>query len=328
MPDKPLPLVDLHHHLDGSVRLQTILEVGLQYDLPLPAKTLIDLKPFVQVTGPQPGVMAFIEKFKWMTGILVNYDICRRIARENVEDAWTQGITYIELRFSPWFMAEAHTLDPTHVTEAVLQGIREGSQTTGVKANAIGILSRHYGPEIAMQELKCLLTFKNQLIGLDLAGDEAHFPGDWFVEHFKIARDAGWNITVHAGEAAGASSIWQAILGLGAQRIGHGVRAIDDLTLMEYMAKKGISIEVNLTSNVQTSTVPSYAGHPAKQFLEQGIPISLNTDDPGISGIDLPYEYAVAAPAAGFTQDQIIQLKRNAIQTAFLSTQDKLTLLA
>jgi len=119
-----LPLVELHRHLDGSIRLSTILDLGLQHNLPLPARTLEGLRPYVQVSTPQPGVMAFIEKFEWMTGVLVNYDACRRVAYENVEDAFKEGIDYIELRYSPWFMAEAHHLRPEGVVEAVTDGIR------------------------------------------------------------------------------------------------------------------------------------------------------------------------------------------------------------
>jgi len=171
------PLIDLHRHLDGSVRLETILEVGLQYGLPLPATTLEGLRPFVQVSEPKPGVMAFIEKFEWMTGILVNEAVCRRVAREAVEDAAAEGIDYIELRYSPWFMAQAHHLDPRAVVEAVTDGVHAAESVLEIKANQIGILSRHFGPEIAWQELECLLASRDEFVGLDLAGDEAHFPG-------------------------------------------------------------------------------------------------------------------------------------------------------
>lgn len=321
--DPTLPLIDLHHHLDGSVRLETILDLGLKHDLPLPALTLEGLRPFVQVTGQQPGVMAFIEKFKWMTGILVDYDACRRVAFENVEDAAREGLTYIELRYSPWFMAEAHGLDPQGVVEAVTDGIRAGERQFGICANQIGILSRHYGPQVARQELDALLQCRDEIAALDLAGDEANFKGDLFLEHFKLAREAGWHITIHAGESDGASSIWQAIRELGAERIGHAVRAVDDPVLLDYLAEHRIGVECNLTSNVQTSTVADYASHPMRVFLEKGILATLNTDDPGISAIDLHYEYNVAAPAAGLTSEMIRQAQHNSLSTAFLSEREK-----
>lgn len=322
-----LPLIDLHHHLDGSVRLETILDVGLTYDLPLPARTLEGLRPFVQVSVPKPGVMAFIEKFEWMTGILVNDDICRRVAYEVVEDAAHEGLDYLELRYSPWFMASAHGLDPRGVVEAVTDGLRSAERAFSIKVNQLGILSRHYGPEIAWQELDCLLAFKDAFIGLDLAGDEAHFPGSLFVEHFKKARDAGWHITVHAGESAGPQSVWQAIDGLGAERIGHAVHAPEDPALISALQERGIGIECNLTSNVQTSTVADYAAHPLKQFLEEGLLATINTDDPGISAIDLHHEFETAAPLAGLNAALIRQAQANALETAFLSADEKKNLL-
>jgi adenosine deaminase len=327
MIDLVLPLIDLHHHLDGSVRLATILDLGLQHNLPLPATTLEGLRPYVQVSTPQPGVMAFIEKFEWMTGVLVDYAACRRIAYENIEDAARIGIDYIELRYSPWFMAEAHHLSAEGVVEAVTDGIRAGEREFGVKANQIGILSRHYGPEIAFKELAALLSRKDEFVGLDLAGDEANFPGELFVRHFQQARDAGWHITVHAGEAAGPESIWQALSELGAERIGHAVRAIEDPELLDVLLEQGIGIECNLTSNVQTTTVPDYAHHPMKAFLQKGLLATLNTDDPGISAIDLRYEYDVAAPQAGLSDPMIRQAQRNALTTAFLSPAEKDALL-
>ena len=323
MIDPKLPLIDLHHHLDGSVRLETILELGLKHNLDLPSKTLEGLRPYVQVSTPQPGVMAFIEKFKWMTGILVDYDACRRVAYENVEDAAKEGIDYIELRYSPWFMAEAYGLKVEGVVEAVSDGVRSGERDFSIRANQIGILSRHYGPQIAQDELDALLHFKEEFVGLDLAGDEAHFPGNLFVTHFEKARAAGWHTTVHAGEAAGSESIWQAIRDLGAERIGHAVRAAEDTALMDYMKEKRIGIECNLTSNVQTSTVADYPSHPMKKFMEKGLLATLNTDDPGISAIDLTYEYEVAAPKAGLTPTMIRQAQANALTIAFLSDEEK-----
>lgn len=323
-----IPLVELHRHLDGSIRLESILDLGLEHNLPLPAKTLEGLRPYVQVSTPQPGVMKYIEKFEWMTGVLVDYDACRRVAYENVEDAFREGIDYIELRYSPWFMAEAHHLCPEGVVEAVTDGIRTGERDFAIKVNQLGILSRHYGPQIAMQELDAQLRYADEFVGLDLAGDEAHFPGELFTDHFKKARDTGWHITVHAGEAAGAESVWQAVRELGAERIGHAVHAPEDPALLDYLRDRGIGIECNLTSNVQTSTVADYPSHPMRLFMEKGILATLNTDDPGISAIDLHYEYEVAAPKAGLTPEMIRQAQENALTTAFLTLAGKQVLWA
>jgi adenosine deaminase len=326
--DPTFPLIDLHRHLDGNVRLETILDLGRQHNLPLPAWDLEGLRPHVQVTEPQPGVMAFIAKFKWMTGVLVDTDACRRVAYENVEDAGREGLDYVELRFSPWFMAEPHGLNPSGVVEAVADGVEAGRRDFGVKVNLIGILSRTYGPDIAWKELRALLHHRDRLVALDLAGDEANWPGELFVPHLRRATEAGWHTTIHAGEIAGPGSVWQAVRDLQATRIGHAVRAVEDPALLDYMAERQIGIESSLTSNVQTSTVPDYASHPLRVFLERGLLATINTDDPGISGIGLRHEYEVAAPAAGLTAEHTHQAQHNALTIAFLSADEKDTLTA
>lgn len=326
--DPDFPLVELHRHLDGSVRLETILEIGLKNKVGLPAKTLEELRPFVQVTEPKPSILSFFEKFKWLTLAMIDYDACSRIAYENVEDAKKEGIDHIELRFSPWFMAEAHHLDPAGVTEAVVDGIQRGTRDHQISVNLIGIISRTFGPEKCFKELDALLTQKDNIVALDLAGDEVNYPGKLFVEHFKIARNAGWHSCPHAGEAAGPESIWQAINLLGAERIGHAVSAPQDPALMDYLSSNQIGVESNLTSNVQTTTVPDYASHPIKIFLQSGIKASLSTDDPSISAIDINYEYNIAAVKAGLSAEEIHQSQKNALECAFLSDSEKESLIS
>lgn len=323
MIDRSLPLIDLHRHLDGSVRLETILDLADRHGITLPARDVEGLRPHVQVNGSEPDVMAFIARFKWLREIMVDADACRRIAYECVEDARLEGIDYVELRFSPWFMAERHQLDPAAVVEAVLDGLDAGRRDRGVGVGAIGILSRTYGPSIAREELAALLTQRDRIVALDLAGDEARMPAGLFAEHFARARDAGWRVTVHAGEAAGPQSVWDAIRELGATRIGHAVRAGEDPRLLDHMRDHGIGIEANLTSNVQTSAVRDFASHPLKRWLNLDLVANLNTDDPAISGIDLAHEFDVAAPAAGLTRDHIRKAQWNALEMAFLSPSDR-----
>jgi len=320
------PLVELHRHLDGNIRLETVLDLGLRYNIPLPAKDIEGLRPFVQVTDPQPGVMDFIAKFQWPMAVLVNQEAVYRVAYENVQDAQKDGIDYIELRFSPWFMAEANHLDPEEVVDAVVDGAIAGERDFGICVNLIGILSRTYGPKTAKLELNALLSHSHQIVALDLAGDEAHFPAHLFREHFHKGRDAGWHITAHAGEIAGAESIWSAINDLGAERIGHAIRAIDDPVLMDYLSEHHIGVESCLTSNVQTSCVTDYPSHPLRRFLEHGIPVTINTDDPGISGINLPYEYSIASSQAGLTLEQLTQVQKNALDVSFLSDRERILL--
>lgn len=323
MMDRSLPLTDLHRHLDGNIRASTILALGQQHGIALPAQELEALRPHVQIVETEPSLLAFLSKLDWGVKVLANYDACRRVAYENVQDLQLAGIDYAELRFSPWYMAMNHHLDPQGVVEAVIDGVQAGCRDFGVQANLIGILSRTFGQAQCKQELTACLAHANQLVAIDLAGDELGFPGPLFETHFRRVRDAGLHITVHAGEAAGADSIWHAIRALGAERIGHGVKAIQDPVLMNYLAEQGIGIESCLTSNIQTSTVVSYDSHPLRHFLAHGILACLNTDDPAVEGIELPYEYQVAAPAAGLSAQQIRQAQINGLELAFLSQEEK-----
>jgi adenosine deaminase len=323
-----LPFIDLHRHLDGNVRLQTILDLGRRHNIRLPGDTIETLRPHVQVTGVMPDLITWLNKLHWMIAVLADYDACQRIARENVEDAKAEGLDYVELRFSPYFMAGPNGLKPAKVVEAVVAGILEGQAQTGLPVKLIGILSRTFGPEACQVELEALLTQPGHITALDLAGDEKNWPAELFVEHFKQGRDAGWAITAHAGEAGGAPSIWAALDKLGATRIGHGIRAIDDPKLLDHLANRRIGLEINLTSNVQTNTVPSFAEHPMKRFLAHGLLATINTDDPVISGIDLRHEFAVAAPAAGLAPTDIAQAQINALEIAYLSPAEKARLVA
>jgi len=328
MIDTRLPLTDIHRHLDGNIRAQTILDLGRQFNLTLPAQSLEALIPHVQVTQNEPDLVSFLSKLDWGVKVLASLDACRRVAFENIEDAARNGLHYVELRFSPGYMAMTHQLPVAGVVEAVIAGVRQGCNAFPVEARLIGIMSRTFGESACLQELEALLAHRDQITAIDLAGDELGFPGSLFLSHFNRARDAGWHITVHAGEAAGPESIWQAIRELGAERIGHGVKAVEDPALMAFLAEQRIGIESCLTSNIQTSTVPSLAQHPLKNFLEQGVLASINTDDPAVQGVDIIHEYNVAAPQAGLSQEQIRQAQINGLDIAFLSQAEKTALIA
>ena len=246
---KNLPLTDLHRHLDGNIRTKTILELGQQFGIALPAYDIESLTPHVQVVEAEPSLVAFLSKLDWGVAVLGDLDACRRVAYENVEDALNAQIDYAELRFSPYYMAMKHKLPIEGVVEAVIDGVQAGSRDYGVKTNLIGIMSRTFGQDACQQELDGLLAHKDKLVAIDLAGDELGQPGDRFINHFKQVQDAGLQVTIHAGEAAGAESMWQAIQELGAVRIGHGVKAIHDPKLMDYASILVLSYIIVLVVN-------------------------------------------------------------------------------
>lgn len=323
MIDKSLPLAEIHRHLDGNIKPYTILKLAQKHQIDLGVTDLDQIASISQIHDKTSDLMAFLAKLDVGISVLADLDACYEVAYENIRDAKVSGIDYVELRFSPNFMAQAHNLNMSDLVQAVADGVRAGTQDFGVEANLIGILSRTYGAQACMQELDALLSNASELVAIDLAGDELGYPAIQFVEHFKRVRDTGLQVTVHAGEADGPQSIWNAIELLGATRIGHGVAAAQDQKLVEYLANHEIAIESCPTSNYQTATVTDLTDHPMKYFLESGVLVTLNTDDPAVSNIDLAHEYEVAKEVVGLTSDQLRQVQINTFEAGFIKSEQR-----
>lgn len=317
-----LPLLDLHRHLDGNIRPNTIWQLAQQNGIALPVKEFESFLPYVQIQENEPDLISFLKKLDWGVNVLASLDDCYRVAKENVEDAFKAGLDYAELRFSPYYMAMAHQLPVQGVVEAVIDAVKTTSNTLPIKTNLIGILSRTFGQEACQQELDGILACKDDMTAVDLAGDELNKPGELFTSHFAQVIKADLQVTVHAGEAAGSESIWQAINQLGATRIGHGVACQHDQKLMDFMKEHHIAIESCLTSNLQTGTVKNLFDHPVKLFLENDLLVCLNTDDPAVENIEIKDEFILASDI-GLTDSHISTLQENAIQASFLSTNEK-----
>jgi adenosine deaminase len=322
-----LPLIDLHRHLDGNIRPKTIWQLAQSNQITLPTTHFDDFIPYVQIIESESNLLAFLQKLDWGVAVLKSLDDCKRIAYENVEDAYNAGINYAELRFSPYYMAKTHQLNTSDVVAAVIDGTRLGMKDFDVNVNLIGILSRTFGVEKCQHELDAILNHRQEITAVDLAGDEFNFPGELFVEHFNQVKKADLQVTIHAGEAAGSDSIWQAIKQLNATRIGHGVACQHDIKLMDYMRENQIAIESCLTSNYQTGTVEDLQHHPIKTFLENDLLVCLNTDDPAVENIELKHEFELASSQLNLSNDQITQLQQNALKASFLSESEKQTLL-
>jgi adenosine deaminase len=323
MTHSQLPLIDLHRHLDGNIRPKTIWALAQKHHIVLPETNFEAFIPHVQVQGSESDLLAFLSKLDWGVAVLKTLDDCKRIAFENVEDAFNAGIHYAELRFSPYYMAMNNNLVVADVVAAVIDGVNAACKIYDVKINLIGILSRTFGVEKCQAELDALLAHKQHLIAIDLAGDEYNFPGELFIDHFNQVQKAQLNATIHAGEAAGPESIWQAINQLHAKRIGHGVACHRDEKLMDYMVKHDIAIESCLTSNYQTGTIKDLSQHPIKDFLARGLLVCLNTDDPAVQDIELKNEYKIARDILGFDDEAIKQLQENSLKASFLSDSEK-----
>lgn len=316
---KQYPKIDLHRHLEGAIRLSTVLEISQQHQLSLPAATEEELRPFVWITEPTSDIVRLFPKFDLLRQIFLTYDICRRVTMECIDDAVAQGLDYLELRFSPLFMAELHHLDPLSVTAAVCEGWREAARVHAFPSGLLVILSRTYGPEACSAEMDCALQYKDQgILGVDLAGDESRQPAGQFQSLFDRARDAGLKITAHAGEFSGADSVRQTILSLCPDRLGHAVHAVDDPLVLDMILERGIGVECCPTSNVLTTAVRVMKEHPLPIFLRHGILATINTDDPALMGdLTLEDEYSHARIEMGCSEEEVAMARQNARKVAF-----------
>ncbi|GAA1656343.1 adenosine deaminase [Actinoplanes couchii] len=308
-------LIDLHRHLEGSLRVATTLELAHRDGHPLASAA--DPEDLLVARGPLGGLLPFLAKVDAAPSAFPRLEDWVRAARECVEDAAADGLDHLEIRFSPWFIRQETGLAPEAVIDAVADGARSAAEKAGLPVVLIGILLRDLGPSLGYAQADTLLSRRDLLGGIDIAGNEAGVPAAEFAGPFARARDAGLHVTVHAGEAAGPQSVWDAVRHLGAERIGHGVRAAEDPRLLEHLAEHRITLEVCLTSNVHTSAVTGYADHPVRRLLAAGVPVALCTDDPRTSGITLSGEYADAAARAGLTPADLDRIRADAQQAIF-----------
>jgi adenosine deaminase len=319
------PLVDLHRHLEGSVRPEIVIELSLKHSLPLPTSDLDEFKRHIYLSEPMNNLMDVLPRFNLLRQIYLDYDICKRITIECIRDSWQEGLDYVEVRFSPVFMAELHGLEPRSVTSAVCEAWQEMDHFRPGASKLIVILSRTYGPEICEIELEAALSHRNRgVIGIDLAGDEASKPAGLFRSHFQRAEAAGLHLTAHAGEFAGSESVRETIVSLHPERIGHGVHAVDDQAVIDQILENGIAIESCPTSNYLTKSISSLQEHPLPKFLQNGICVSINTDDPTLfQGITIQHEYGVARDMMGIDPEEIERIRQNGLLAAFISDYER-----
>ncbi|MFH1037963.1 MAG: adenosine deaminase [PVC group bacterium] len=314
-----LPKVELHRHLEGCVSAELLLEIDREYHIKLPSNKLEELRSHVQIKGQAGSLREFLEKFFWIGMAFptleaiehVSYCVCRDCARDNIR--------VLELRFSPVFM----TLETPHGWEellhAVLKGARQAEEEFNIDVGFIVGISRSNGLKLALRAVNTAADYTGLgVVGIDLFGDEAAFGPELFITAFKVAQENGLNVTIHAGEGGGETNIRVAIETLGAQRIGHGIRIVNDQEMMAWVRDRGIPLEICLTSNVKTKTVPNLPSHPVRRLYDYGIRISLNTDDPAICDTTFSRELLLAMEYFHFTLDEIKGLMISALDQSFL----------
>lgn len=316
---RTLPKVELHRHLEGALRLPTIIDLARSAGASLPADSPEELAPYAQILEPVEDLAAALERFEIAQGSFRDLAAVRRIAFEAVEDLAADNVRLAELRFSPDFMCRAAGLDWDAAMDAVCDGVAT-AQADGndVAVGLIVIASRNYGTESAERTAAFALRHRERIVGFDLAGPEVGYPPSMFAEALVPVREAGIHLTVHYGESGPPEYPREAIEVLAAQRLGHGVSVARDAAVADLAIERGITLEMCPTSNRLTRAVPSLEQHPSLDLLRRGARVSINTDDPGLFGIDLTHELRVAREAIGFADEDIALVTRNALDASFL----------
>ena len=318
-----MPKTDIHCHLDGSLRPKTALDLARELKVKLPADSVEELTPFVQVAPTCGSLKEFLDVFELLYPLLRSEKAVERVAYELIEDCAKENIRHVEVRFAP-VLQETAAFSTDHVVEAVLRGLRRGLRDFGTTSSAIVCMLRPHSPEENRRAFETLKKFFRKdakpeepaVVGMDLAGDEARYPTMDFAAFYEEANALGINTTCHAGETEGTKNL-EAALALSVMRIGHGTHLMEDVKLMGEVVRRRIPLEVGITSNIRTKSVPDLESHPALSFYRAGVPITLNTDDRGIIGIDLTHEYEQAL-RLGFTLAEIARLSLESVDHLFL----------
>jgi adenosine deaminase len=312
--------------LEGSLRLRTLREVGHSHGLDFPDTQ--KLRELVQISEEEEFTFEnFLSKFQTLRLFYRSPEVIERLTRETIEDAANDNVRYLELRFTPVALGRAEDFDLGSVIDWVIQGALKAQEEFGVKTRLIASVNRHESPELAMQVTNLAIERINDgIVGIDLAGNEADFSGAVFLAAFKKARNAGLHITVHAGEWGPAENVSDAILYMNAERIGHGIRVLDDPNVTALARDREVSFEVCVTSNYQSGVVPNLQVHPLPRMLEQGLNVTINSDDPSISQIKLSDEYKLVVENLGLSMTSLQDRVIAAAQASFLPDKEKFEL--
>ncbi|MBI3565327.1 MAG: adenosine deaminase [Elusimicrobia bacterium] len=327
-----LPKVENHLHLDGALSTETVKRLAERVPgSPLRGLSAAEIRRKVVVKTPRAALAEVLAAFDAFYPLLKSAQAVELAAYEAAREARRQNVLYHELRFAP-ILQEAPGFAAADALDAALRGAAAGERDFGVGAGVIvcllrpfSIVSREKNAELA----RLAVDYAGRgVVGLDVAdvgpGDEALASyGEWF----RAARAAGLGLTAHAGEAPRGRELEDA-LALGVDRIGHGVRLRERPDLAAEVARRGLPVEVNLTSNLRTGAVASYREHPARAWFDAGLKVTLSTDDPGVFGVDLNHEYGVLARELGFTDAELVAVSRNGIESLFLPEAAKAALRA
>ncbi len=318
-----LPKAELHCHLDGSLRLETILDLASRQKVELPTRDAGELKTMVTIGDRVGSLEDYINHFQLTLQVLQTPEALERVAYELAEDAWNDGVRYLEVRYSP-ILHIREGMTSAESIEAVKRGLGKAEDDLGIRTGIIICGIRNISPEVSLRLADLAVQFKHKgVVGFDLAGAEENFPAKHHQEAFFLILKNNINTTLHAGEAFGPESIHQAVHYCGAHRIGHGTRLLEDQDLMHYVNDHRIALEVCLTSSVHTKSVRSFKEHPFKFYFDQGIRVTLNTDNRLVSNTTLSQEYLIAKETFGLTLNDFRDIIINGFKSSFMSHQER-----
>ena len=313
---RKLPKIELHCHLDASVRIATVAELGRQIGLTLPEP----LAPALVAPELCLDLADFLLRIDLALEVMQHRGQLVRIAREFVEDLALDGVIYGEVRFAPQLHLRQGLL-LQEVVDAVHEGLLQGEREFGVATGLILCCLRHESATRSVEIAKLALANRDKVCGLDLAGDESRFTGAAHAEAFALARAEGLRRTVHAGEAAGADSVREALELLGAERIGHGVRIKESVDLEEAVRNAAVALEMCPLSNVQTRAATSLGNHPIDRLLRKGLRVTVSTDARTVSSTTVSAEFDRLATTFGWGAGEFWRCQHHAAEAAFVSPQ-------
>lgn len=321
-----LPKTDLHVHLDGSLRPDTMIDLAREQGKTLPTWDADELRDYMHVDDAR-NLVDYLARFDTTLALMQTPEAMERIAYEMAVDAAIENVRYMEVRYCPALhTSEGMTLD--EAVEAPLRGLLRAEKEFGIRTALIICALRHLPPEVAEEMSDLAIAWKGRgVVAFDLAGGEDGNPAVNFKSAFDKAARANLAITLHAGEAAGAESIAQAIHECHARRIGHGTRLYEDAELMQYVNDFRIPLEINLTSNIQTHAADDFASHPLRRYYDEGLVLTLNTDNRLMSATTVTEEYWRAHQHLDFAWEELCDLAIMGFESAFLPFQEKIAML-
>ncbi len=322
-----LPKVELHCHLDGSLRVETVLDEAEKQKVKLPTDNPDELRKILQPGFGCKSLVEYLKAFDVTLSVLQNEEALYRVAYELIEDVAKENVRYIEVRYSP-ILHQKKGLGLVAILEAVLAGLRQGEKDFGVKSGIIVCGIRNIDPKYSMKLAELSVAYKNKgVVAFDLAGAEEDYPAKEHRDAFQLVLKNNLNSTAHAGEAYGPESIHQAIHYCGAHRIGHGTRLFEDGDLLNYVNDHRIPLEVCISSNIQTKAVKRFEDHPVRLYYDLGLRITLNTDNRLVSDTTLTKEFMIAHQYYGFTLEEIKDIIIQSFKSAFIPYREKRELL-